>query len=355
MWSAAIALVQGQVSTTNVDDPVQLATTILSSTGAAISIVAARKAGSSGQFGIFQQNGVFESFPATGIILSSGLVENVVGPNDTTGRGTDNQGAGDADLDKLLPPGSGDTNDAAVLEIDFTVAKSDVVSFQYVFGSEEYTEYIGEFNDVFAFFLNGKNIALLPNGDTVSINNVNCGKGNTNPAAPNCGLFVNNENKSRNTQLDGFTKTLTAQGQALAGQTNTLKIAVADTRDFVFDSMVLIAAKSFQAGTNPPTKAPVPSAPVVPTAPVTTASPVAAKPPVVASPAMSMKGDGKMDGSMGAGMNGPMGSGKGVPKTGGTMMTSDMGGGMSPGMGDKMQGDKMNSAMGKAPMSAMMM
>jgi hypothetical protein len=253
---ATIGSVHGQVSTTDVDDPTQLASTMIGSGNSGISIIAARKIkGSSGQFGIFQQNGVFASFPATGIILSTGQVKNVVGPNSSTGKSTINGGDGDADLNNLLPPGTS-TNDAAVLEIDFTVAKSEVVSFQYVFGSEEYTEFIGQFNDVFAFFLNGKNIALLPNGDTVSIDNVNCGAGNTNPAAPNCGLFVNNEDNSRNTQLDGFTKTLTAQGQALAGQTNTLKIAVADTNDSQLDSMVLIAANSFQAGTKAPTKAP---------------------------------------------------------------------------------------------------
>ena len=49
------------------------------------------------------------------------------------------------------------------------------VSFEYIFGSEEYYEWVSsKFNDVFGSFLNGRNIALLPDGVTeVAINNVN--------------------------------------------------------------------------------------------------------------------------------------------------------------------------------------
>ena len=49
------------------------------------------------------------------------------------------------------------------------------VSVGYIFGSDNYPEYSGSaFNDVFAFFLNGENIELLPDGVTeVSINTVN--------------------------------------------------------------------------------------------------------------------------------------------------------------------------------------
>ena len=53
-------------------------------------------------------------------------------------------------------------NDATVLEFDF-IPKNDVISFEYVFASDEYNEYVGSsYNDVFGFFGNGKNMASIP-------------------------------------------------------------------------------------------------------------------------------------------------------------------------------------------------
>ena len=63
---------------------------------------------------------------------------------------------GDSDLDNLLGPGFS-TEDAAVLEFDFEcpVLQDTVISFQYVFTSDEYNEFVNDiFNDVFGFFLN---------------------------------------------------------------------------------------------------------------------------------------------------------------------------------------------------------
>ena len=49
-------------------------------------------------------------------------------------------------------------NDVAVLEFDF-IPNSDTVSFNYVFGSQEYLFYENsEFNDVFGFFISGPGI-----------------------------------------------------------------------------------------------------------------------------------------------------------------------------------------------------
>ena len=48
------------------------------------------------------------------------------------------------------------------------------ISFQYIWGSEEYYEYVDSpYNDVFAFFLNDENIATLSDGTNVGINSVN--------------------------------------------------------------------------------------------------------------------------------------------------------------------------------------
>jgi len=107
-----------------------------------------------------------------GVVLSSGAVSSVVGPNKYTSTSTSNGMPGDTDLNGLIPGYS--TNDAASLEFSF-IPNSDKISIKYVFGSEEYNEFVGSsFNDVFGFFLNGKNIALIPGTSIpVSINNVN--------------------------------------------------------------------------------------------------------------------------------------------------------------------------------------
>ena len=111
-----------------------------------------------------------------GIILSSGNVFYSKGPNRSTYKGWASAALGDSDLDRLT---AGITFDAAVLEFEFVTA-SENLSFNYVFGSEEYQEYVGsQYNDVFAFIIDGPglnhvNLARLPDSDIpITINNVN--------------------------------------------------------------------------------------------------------------------------------------------------------------------------------------
>jgi hypothetical protein len=157
-----------------------------------------------------------------GVILSSGRVQDVVGPNNDSGLTFDQLTAGDTDLDTL----SGFvTEDAAVLEFDFTPQASPLL-FQYVFSSEEYDEYVNsQFNDVFAFFINGTNCATVsgPTGPLpVSINTVN--NGNPFGTQPNSHpeLYIQNDvaNPLYDAQIDGFTVVLTCQAPVNVGQTN---------------------------------------------------------------------------------------------------------------------------------------
>ena len=99
-----------------------------------------------------------------GAILSTGKVNDIVGPNSSSNNATQTDGGSDSDLEDL-PTIENDTFDRASLEFDLAVP-SDVteISFRYVFGSEEYNEFTGSgFNDVFAFFVNGENEATVPN------------------------------------------------------------------------------------------------------------------------------------------------------------------------------------------------
>jgi hypothetical protein len=194
---------------------------------------------------------------SSGIALSTGSVNNVIGPNTLPDAGQNNQGNGDTDLDVLFFNGKPTSRDATILEFDFICEQDDGLSFEYVFGSDEYNEYVDAgFNDAFAFFLNGVNIALLPDGSPVSINNVNCGRfkedgsGNFDLTRTEnfCQeLFVDNTGADQtDTQFDGYTKPLFTNALPPGNRAiNSLKIVIADAGDGIYDSAVLLKAGSF--------------------------------------------------------------------------------------------------------------
>jgi len=189
-----------------------------------------------------------------GLILATGKISNAIGPNDYPNIASDEVGtSGDPDLSAIV---SDVTYDAAVLEFDFIPA-SDTVSFNFVFASEEYPDFVGSnFNDVFAFFLTGqnptggsynkKNLALIP-GTTipVAINNINNGSSNTGPCV-NCAYYVNNIGGAT-IEYNGFTKVLKAVASVVKCTKYHIKIAIADVDDDEYDSAVFLQAKSFSA------------------------------------------------------------------------------------------------------------
>jgi ASPM-SPD-2-Hydin domain-containing protein/centrosomal CEP192-like protein/NHL repeat-containing protein len=187
----------------------------------------------------------------SGVILSSGSLANSIGPNCDTGITANNGQPGDTDLQTLVTGGA--TMDAAVLEFDF-VPVGNSLNFQYVFASDEYTEHVGFFDDVFGFFVNGTNAALLPGTNTpVSINTVNNGN-SVDSAIPvsNPQFFIDNNIQypsaaPLNTEMDGLTVVLSVQVAVNAGVTNHIKLAIADTGDHVVDSNVFIKGASLNS------------------------------------------------------------------------------------------------------------
>ncbi len=198
----------------------------------------------------------------SGIILSTGKVAYVVGPNNNEGISSANGQAGDEELTTLAyqeQTGQGDkkTHDAAILSFEFVPA-GDQVFFDFVFSSEEYNEYVNtEYNDVFAFYVNDTNCALVE-GKPVSINTINNGNLEENkPTASHPELYRNNRLPDGtfpiNTQMDGLTVVLNCAATVQAGQTNTMKLAIADTHDAGWDSNVFIKAGSLTIFTPTPT------------------------------------------------------------------------------------------------------
>lgn len=202
--------------------------------------------GANGAAGIFTDDTDVFGF-TSGIVLSSGSIGYIEGPNVSDNASADNGQPGDADLNGLIPGYT--TYDATVLEFDFECEYLQYISFQYVFASEEYNEYVGSnYNDVFGFFVNGVNIALIPETVIpVSVNNLNCG----NPFGTGdayCSLLNNNDLSDGgpffDTEADGFTVILTATTTINPG-VNHMKLAIADAGDRVLDSHVLIKGESF--------------------------------------------------------------------------------------------------------------
>lgn len=197
----------------------------------------------SGAFGILQ-----------GIMLTSGSVGTAPGPNNSDSEGPDNLQPGDALLDLYT---IGFTQDATILEFDFT-SQSDSIEFNYVFGSEEYNEFVGQgYNDVFGFFLSGpgitgiQNVALVPGTNTpVIIDSINngytpTGQVSTGPCT-NCQYYVDNYLGTA-IQYDGYTTVLTARAGVIPCETYHIKLAIADVTDGVYDSGVFIEGGSFKS------------------------------------------------------------------------------------------------------------
>ncbi len=195
---------------------------------------------------------------SSGLVLGSGDVSFVEGPNNSGGFTGDSPGnfdTSDPDLTALIPGYT--VNDWAILEFDF-VPNGDTLSFNYVWGSEEYMEWVNtSFNDVFGFFLSGPgiagpysnnaiNIAQIPGTALpVTIDNVNNGS--------NAEYYIDNEvepDYSTNDyyiQLDGFTVPLEAMAIVQCGGSYHIKIAIADAGDTILDSAVFLEEGSFSS------------------------------------------------------------------------------------------------------------
>jgi len=165
------------------------------------------------------------------------------GPNNSTGAGIDNNQPGDTYLTSIA---GANTFNRAILEFDF-IPVGDTVKFNYVFGTEEYMEYVtGGYADVFAFVLSGVttplpaiNIAQIPGtGQPVTALTVN--------ANSNAQYYVDNETPQGQTvQYDGFTVVLTAQHAVICGETYHIRIMIADALDGAVDAGVFLEAGSF--------------------------------------------------------------------------------------------------------------
>src|SRR5574343_494287 len=202
------------------------------------------------------------NFPiSAGVVMNTGALTNVPGPNTTTLG--DGAWPGDNQLFNYIQalgidPGLTDYNDATIIEFDF-MPLTDQMSFNFLFASEEYGTFQCNYSDAFAFFLTDvttgtvTNLALVPGTSTpVSVitvrdnaNNAGCSSENIayfgafNGGANAAGAAIN---------FNGQTVLMTAASTVTPNNPYHIKLVVADRNDSAYNSAVFIEAGSFNVG-----------------------------------------------------------------------------------------------------------
>ena len=209
-------------------------------------------------------NGTSDVGLTEGFMMTTGRALLAATPNDADGDGEPNQStAQDATISELA--NGEDIHDLAIYEIEF-IPKRDTIEFRYAFASEEYPEFgCNCFNDVFGFFLKGPgypdwtNLAVVPGtlNEPVSVKSIHpldpvdnvsgaCPGGTILPDcdAVNEHLYIDNLGSTTLT-YDGLTKVLSAKTVVEPCQTYTIKLAIADVADPLYDSAIFFEANSF--------------------------------------------------------------------------------------------------------------
>ena len=202
-----------------------------------------------------------------GVIFSTGNATEVNGT--APGNASTNIAGGvDDDADFNAINGGVATRDAAFIEATI-IPSTDKLTVQFVFGSEEYNEYVySNFNDHLGIWVDGVHYAATPDGQEIAIGTINraadfnpsSGSDANDPNSthnPNDGifesalpsLFRSNDAAAYVTEMDGFTVTVSITIDVVAGQQTDIKMGVADTGDASFDSWLMIQADSFASET----------------------------------------------------------------------------------------------------------
>ncbi len=206
-------------------------------------------------YGYFDGTGT--TFPLqSGIVLSTGRLQNVDGPNTTLSDDDAPNWTGDNDLENAL--NESNTTNATILEFDFTSVATQI-SFRYIFASEEYQEGNSntcQYSDLFGFLIRPvneqqyENIALVPNTQTpVKVTTVH-------PEIPggcdaiNEAYFESWNGPNSPINFNGQTKVLTATTNVIPTETYHVKLVIADEQNYRYDSAVFLEAGSFIASTD---------------------------------------------------------------------------------------------------------
>ncbi len=217
--------------------------------GDGVTVVSATYSGANGSSAIYSNGDAISPYATpgdTGVILSTGNAAdftntapwwNATNTNQSTGRSTNTSGEDNNSTFNAIV--GANTYDAAYLDVKF-VPTGDTLTMQFVFSSDEYPEYINSiYNDAVIVMVNGEEVEVEVGSGSASISTINT----TN----NQNLYLDNTGDAYNTEMDGFTVTMTLKMDVNPGVENDILIGIVDVGDSSYDSNVLIAGDSVQA------------------------------------------------------------------------------------------------------------
>lgn len=201
------------------------------------------------------------AFPlSSGVILSTGNVNNAPGPNTTQLNDGNTVWVGDANLEAtLLSAGiTMNSTNATVLEFDFTPFSPNF-NFQFLFASEEYGNFQCQFSDAFAFLLTDTttgvttNLAVVPSTNLpISVVTIRDFLYNSSCPSANAqyfGAFNGGSSAAASaTNFNGQTTVLNASSTLVPNRQYHIKLVIADRQDSSADSAIFLGANSFNIG-----------------------------------------------------------------------------------------------------------
>ena len=212
-----------------------------------------------GQCGVGYFNSNQGDFPfEQGMVIRSGQANFTEGVyNSGTSSSTCSQFT-DPDLTAIMQAmgQTGSINDVTSVKFNI-VPTGNILSFNFLFASNEYGLYQCQFSDVFGFILTdlttgqSQNIAVVPGTDTpISTTTIRNNAHNLSCPSANAQFFstYNIDNPLSAVNMAGYTVPMTAIASVIPNREYSLKLAVGDFQDTAFDSAVFIEGGSLALG-----------------------------------------------------------------------------------------------------------
>lgn len=179
--------------------------------------------------------GLFQGGPfgiMNGIIITNGLATNALPPNVSSSISADLGIVYTGTLVSDIIGRTVNAMDTVILNLTFDVESwVNSVSFDFIFGSEEYIEYVGdEYFDLFGAFLNGSQVVFDQFGEPITIN------------GPFFSSSLVKTPPLNGMEYDGSTSVFVTQASVVPGSTgNVIQFVISDIKDHIYDSGALIA------------------------------------------------------------------------------------------------------------------